>query len=144
MAAESLAKLTVKEIIATDRAPRAIGPYSQAVRTGNLIFASGQIPIDPATGEFVSGGVAEQTEQVLRNLTAVFEAAEVGLDRVVRTTVFLADMEDFTAMNEVYGRFFGENPPARATVQAARLPRDARVEIDAIAVSEPGAVTTGS
>ncbi len=144
MAAESLAKLTVKEIIATDRAPRAIGPYSQAVRTGNLIFASGQIPIDPATGEFVSGGVAEQTEQVLRNLTAVFEAAEVGLDRVVRTTVFLADMEDFTAMNEVYGRFFGENPPARATVQAARLPRDARVEIDAIAVSEPGAVATGS
>jgi len=144
LAAESLAKLTVKEIIATDRAPRAIGPYSQAVRTGNLIFASGQIPIDPATGEFVSGGVAEQTEQVLRNLTAVFEAAEVGLDRVVRTTVFLADMEDFTAMNEVYGRFFGENPPARATVQAARLPRDARVEIDAIAVSEPGAVATGS
>jgi len=123
----------VKEIIATERAPRAIGPYSQAVRTGNLIFASGQIPIDPATGEFVSGGVAEQTEQVLRNLTAVFEAAEVGLDQVVKTTVFLADMEDFTAMNEVYGRFFGENPPARATVQAARLPRDARVEIDAIA-----------
>jgi len=144
LAAESLAKLTVKEIIATDRAPRAIGPYSQAVRTGNLIFASGQIPIDPATGEFVSGGVAEQTEQVLRNLTAVFEAAEVGLDRVVKTTVFLADMEDFNAMNEVYGRFFGENPPARATVQAARLPRDARVEIDAIAVSEPGAVATGS
>jgi 2-iminobutanoate/2-iminopropanoate deaminase len=129
----------VKEIIATDRAPRAIGPYSQAVRVGNLIFASGQIPIDPATGEFVAGGIAEQTEQVLQNLTAVFEAAAVGLDQVVRTTVFLADMNDFTAMNEVYGRCFGDNRPARSTVQAARLPRDARVEIDAIAVSEPEA-----
>lgn len=123
----------MKEIIATDRAPRAIGPYSQAVRISNLVFASGQIPIDPATGEFVAGGIAEQTAQVLRNLTAVFEAAGIGLDQIVRTTVFLADMDDFTAMNEVYGRFFGENPPARSTVQAARLPRDARVEIDAIA-----------
>lgn len=124
----------MKEIIATDRAPRAIGPYSQAVRAGNLIFASGQIPIDPATGEFVPGGIAEQTEQVLQNLTAVFEAANVGLDQIVKTTVFLLDMNDFTAMNEVYGRFFSKNPPARATVQAARLPRDARVEIEAIAV----------
>jgi 2-iminobutanoate/2-iminopropanoate deaminase len=127
----------VKDIVSTDRAPAAIGPYSQAVRVGNLIFASGQIPIDPATGQFVPGGVGEQTEQVLRNLTAVFAAAGVGLERVVKTTVFLADMEDFSAMNEVYGRFFGEQPPARATVQAARLPRDARVEIEAIAVSEP-------
>jgi 2-iminobutanoate/2-iminopropanoate deaminase len=125
--------LTVKNIIATDRAPRAIGPYSQAVRAGDLVFASGQIPIDPATGEFVAGGIAEQTEQVLRNLTAVFEAAGVGLNQVIKTTVFLASMDDFTAMNEVYGRFFGEEPPARATVQAARLPRDARVEIEAIA-----------
>ena len=124
----------VKDIIATDRAPRAIGPYSQAVRAGDLVFASGQIPIDPATGEFVAGGVAEQTEQVLRNLTAVFEAAGVGMNQIVKTTVFLADMDDFTAMNEVYGRFFGIEPPARATVQAARLPRDARVEIEAIAV----------
>ena len=124
----------MKEIIATDHAPRAIGPYSQAVRAGNLVFASGQIPIDPATGEFVAGGIAEQTEQVLRNVRAVFEAAGVGLGQVIKTTVFLADMDDFTAMNEVYGRFFGENPPARATVQAARLPRDARVEIEAIAV----------
>jgi 2-iminobutanoate/2-iminopropanoate deaminase len=124
----------VKDIIATDRAPRAIGPYSQAVRAGNLVFASGQIPIDPATGEFVTGGIAEQTEQVLRNLTAVFEAAGLGMDQVIKTTVFLADMDDFTAMNEVYGRFFGAEPPARATVQAARLPRDARVEIEAIAV----------
>ena len=133
----------MKQIIATDRAPRAIGPYSQAVRAGNLVFASGQIPIDPETGEFVAGGVAEQTEQVLRNLAAVFEAAGVGLSQVVKTTVFLADMEDFMAMNEVYGQFFGEQPPARATVQAARLPRDAKVEIEAIAVSEPGAVATG-
>ena len=124
----------VKEIVATERAPRAIGPYSQAVRAGNLLFASGQIPIDPATGEFVAGGVAEQTDQVMRNLSAVFEAAGASLKQVVKTTVFLADMNDFTAMNEVYGRFFGENPPARATVQAARLPRDARVEIEAIAV----------
>jgi 2-iminobutanoate/2-iminopropanoate deaminase len=126
--------LTVKETIATDRAPRAIGPYSQAVRAGNLVFASGQIPIDPATGEFIAGGIAEQTEQVLKNLTAVFEAAGIGMNQVVKTTVFLADMDDFTAMNEVYARFFKENPPARATVQAARLPRDARVEIEAIAV----------
>ena len=124
----------MKDIIATDRAPRAIGPYSQAVRAGNLVFASGQIPIDPATGEFVPGGIAEQTEQVLRNLTAVFEAAGLGMDQVIKTTVFLADMDDFTAMNEVYGRFFGAAPPARATVQAARLPRDARVEIEAIAM----------
>ena len=126
----------MKDIIATDRAPQAIGPYSQAVRAGNLIFASGQIPINPATGEFVAGGIAEQTEQVLRNLTAVFEAAGLGLAQVVKTTVFLADMDDFTAMNEVYGRFFGHQPPARATVQAARLPRDARVEIEAIAVAD--------
>lgn len=124
----------MKDIIATDRAPRAIGPYSQAVRAGNLVFASGQIPIDPATGQFVPGGIAEQTEQVLRNLTAVFEAAGVVMDQVIKTTVFLADMDDFAAMNEIYDRFFGAEPPARATVQAARLPRDARVEIEAIAV----------
>ena len=126
----------MKEIISTDRAPRAIGPYSQAVRAGNLVFASGQIPTDPGTGSFVPGGVAEQTEQVMKNLSAVLEAAGVGFSQVVKTTVFLTDMEDFGAMNEVYGRFFKENPPARATVQAARLPRDARVEIDAIAVSD--------
>ena len=124
----------VKKIITIDRAPGAIGPYSQAVRAGNLIFASGQIPIDPATGEFVAGGIAEQTEQVLRNLTAVFEAAGAGMNQVVKTTVFLLSMDDFAAMNDVYGRFFGEEPPARATVQAARLPRDARVEIEAIAL----------
>ena len=124
----------MKEIVSTERAPRAIGPYSQAVRSGNFLFASGQIPIDPATGEFVAGGITEQTEQVMRNVSAILEAAGAGLQQVVKTTVFLADMDDFTAMNEVYGRFFGENPPARATVQAARLPRDARVEIEAIAI----------
>lgn len=124
----------MKEIVATERAPRAIGPYSQAVRNGNFLFASGQIPIDPATGEFVAGGITEQTEQVMRNVSAILEAAGAGLQQVVKTTVFLADMDDFTAMNEVYGRFFGEDPPARATVQAARLPRDARVEIEAIAI----------
>ena len=122
-----LSEPLVKEIIATERAPRAIGPYSQAIRAGNLLFASGQIPIDPSTGEFVAGGIAEQTEQVMKNLSAVLEAAGLSLVDVVKTTVFLADMYDYTAMNEVYGRFFGENPPARATVQAGRLPRDAKV-----------------
>jgi len=126
----------VKEIIATDKAPRAIGPYSQAVRAGGFIFASGQIPFDPATGEFVPGGIAEQTEQVLKNLTAVFAAAGVEMDQIVKTTVFLADMGDFTAMNEMYARFFGDAPPARSTVQAAGLPRGARIEIDAIAVMD--------
>jgi 2-iminobutanoate/2-iminopropanoate deaminase len=125
----------MKEIIATEHAPQAIGPYSQAVRAGNLVFASGQIPTDPVTKEFVAGGVAEQTEQVLKNLRAVFAAAGIGMDQIVKTTVFLADMNDFTAMNEVYGKYFAENPPARATVQAARLPRDAKVEIEAIAVT---------
>jgi 2-iminobutanoate/2-iminopropanoate deaminase len=123
----------VKEIISTDKAPGAIGPYSQAVKTGNMVFVSGQIPIDPATGQFVSEEVAEQTDQVFKNLQAVLEAAGSGLDKVIKTTVFLADMNDFAAMNEVYGKYFTSEPPARATVQAARLPRDARVEIDCIA-----------
>lgn len=124
----------MKEIISTENAPGAIGPYSQAIKTGGFVFCSGQIPIDPATGEFVAGGVAEQTEQVLKNLSAVLEAAGADLNHVVKTTVFVADMNDFVAMNEVYARFFSENKPARATVQAARLPRDARVEIECIAV----------
>lgn len=124
----------MKEIISTENAPGAIGPYSQAIRAGNMIFCSGQIPIDPATGEFVSHVVSEQTEQVLKNLTAVLVEAGTDLSSVVKTTVFLADMNDFVEMNEVYARFFGENKPARATVQAARLPRDAKVEIDCIAV----------
>jgi len=125
----------VREIIQTDSAPQAIGPYSQAIKTNGMIFASGQIPTDPATGQFVAGGIEEQTEQVLKNLAAVLEAAGSSLDRVVKTTVFLADMQEFTAMNAVYGKFFSQNPPARATVEAARLPRDARVEIEAIALA---------
>jgi 2-iminobutanoate/2-iminopropanoate deaminase len=126
--------VSVKRIIQTAQAPQAIGPYSQAVEANGLIFASGQIPIDPVTGQFVQGGIAEQTERVLKNLAAVLEAAGSGLDRIVKTTVFLASMEEFASMNEVYGRFFAADPPARATVQAARLPRDARVEIEAIAL----------
>jgi 2-iminobutanoate/2-iminopropanoate deaminase len=125
---------TVREIVATEAAPQAIGPYSQAIQTGNFVFTSGQIPIDPKTGVFVEGGIAEQTEQVLRNLAEVLKAAGTSLEAVVKTTVYLADMDDFAAMNEVYGRYFSNEPPARSTVQAARLPRDARVEIDAIAV----------
>jgi 2-iminobutanoate/2-iminopropanoate deaminase len=125
---------TVKEIVQTEHAPHAIGPYSQAVKVNGLVFASGQIPIDPGTGQFVEGGIKEQTKQVLTNLAAVLDAAGSGLNRVVKTTVFLADMQEFAAMNEVYGQFFAEEPPARATVEAARLPRDARVEIEAIAL----------
>jgi 2-iminobutanoate/2-iminopropanoate deaminase len=124
----------MKEIISTENAPGAIGPYSQAVKAGNIVFCSGQIPIDPKTGDFVSEDVAEQTEQVLKNLSAVLEAAGASLNDIVKTTVFLADMNDFAAMNEVYARYFSENKPARATVQAARLPRDARVEIECIAI----------
>jgi 2-iminobutanoate/2-iminopropanoate deaminase len=126
---------TVKQIVATREAPQAIGPYSQAVRAGGLVFLSGQIPLDPETGEFVAGGIGEQTEQVLRNISKVLEAAGTGLERVVKTTVYLADMNDFAAMNEVYARYFESEPPARSTVQAARLPRDARVEIDAVAIA---------
>ena len=125
----------MKEIVQTEHAPHAIGPYSQAVKVNGLVFASGQIPIDPRTGQFVEGGIQEQTEQVLKNLAAVLDAAGSGLKRVVKTTVFLADMQEFAAMNEVYARFFDEEPPARATVEAARLPRDARVEIEAIALA---------
>ena len=124
-----------KEIVSTDKAPGAIGPYSQAIKAGGMVFCSGQIPIDPATGNFVSDVVAEQTEQVLKNLSEVLVAAGSSLDEVVKTTVFLADMNDFAEMNEVYSRFFSENKPARATVQAARLPRDARVEIECIALA---------
>jgi len=124
----------MKKVVATEAAPQAIGPYSQAIRIGEFVFTSGQVPIDPKTGVFVEGGIAEQTGQVLRNLTEVLRAAGTSLEEVVKTTVFLADMNDFAAMNEVYGRYFSNEPPARSTVQAARLPRDARIEIDVIAV----------
>jgi 2-iminobutanoate/2-iminopropanoate deaminase len=131
---EKEVELTVRQRVATDAAPRAIGPYSQAIEAGGFVFTSGQIPTDPKTGEFVAGGISEQTEQVLKNLSEVLKAAGCGLEDVVKTTVFLADMDDFAAMNETYGRYFVSDPPARSTVQAARLPRDARVEIDVIAV----------
>ena len=127
--------MTERRIVKTEGAPGAIGPYSQAVVAGGFVYCSGQIPTDPATGQFVEGGIAEQTAQVLRNLSKVLEAAGSSLARVVKTTVFLADMNDFAEMNEVYAGFFRENPPARSTVQAARLPRDARVEIDVIALA---------
>lgn len=124
----------MRERVQTDKAPAAIGPYSQAIRAGGFVFVSGQIPIDPATGEFVKGGVGEQTERVLQNLKAVLEAAGSSLEQIVKTTVFLADMKEFAQMNEVYTKFFSGAPPARATVAAAGLPRDARVEIEAVAL----------
>jgi len=125
----------VKEVISTDRAPKAIGPYSQAVRANGLLFLSGQIAIDPATQQLAGGDVRAQTERVLENLKGLLEAAGSSLEKVLRTTVFLADMGEFAAMNEVYGRYFAAAPPARSTVQAARLPRDVRVEIDVIALA---------
>jgi len=123
-----------REPVKTSNAPGAIGPYSQAIKVGEFVYTSGQVAIDPATGEFIGGGIAEQTERVLKNVAAVLEAAGSSLDQVVKTLVFLADMDDFTAMNEVYGKFFTAAPPARSTVQAARLPKDARIEIEAVAV----------
>ena len=122
-----------KEVISTTAAPAAIGPYSQAIRVGNLLFVSGQIPIDPANGEVVAGDIRVQTGQVMKNLTAILAAAGSSLDRVAKTTVYLRDLSEFSAMNEVYAQFFGGEPPARATVQVARLPRDAAIEIDLIA-----------
>ena len=122
------------EKIQTDGAPQAIGPYSQAVKAGGFVFASGQIPLDPASMQIVDGDVRIQAARVLENLQAVLEAAGSSLEQVVKTTVFLADMNDFAAMNEVYATFFASPPPARATVAAAGLPRDARVEIEAIAL----------
>jgi 2-iminobutanoate/2-iminopropanoate deaminase len=122
--------------VSTAGAPAAIGPYSQAVRAGTLLFVSGQIALDPETGVMVDGDVVVQTHRVVRNLSAILEAAGSSLDRVVRTTVYLADMNEFAAMNEVYGTYFTSPAPARSTIQAARLPRDARVEIDVVALIE--------
>ncbi|MHC4290143.1 MAG: RidA family protein [Planctomycetota bacterium] len=119
-------------IIKTTQAPEAIGPYSQAVVAGNLVFCSGQIPLDPATMTLVGQTAAEQTAQVLTNLSEVLKAADSGLEKVVKTTVFLSDMNDFAEMNEVYAKFFGDHKPARATVEVARLPKDVKVEIDCI------------
>ena len=123
----------MKQTVSTDRAPKAIGPYSQAVISGGWAFLSGQIPLDPATGQIVDGDIGAQTARVFENLRAVLEAAGSSLGRVVKTTVYLKDMGEFARMNEVYATYFTANPPARATVEAARLPRDVRVEIDCIA-----------
>jgi len=124
----------MKQIIATENAPKAIGPYSQAVAHNGLVYLSGQIPLDPATNQMVEGDITVQTERVLQNLAAVLEAANSSLKKVLKTTVYLKNMADFPKMNEVYGRYFNENPPARSTVEAARLPRDVQVEIDLIAI----------
>ncbi|MDR7486789.1 MAG: RidA family protein [Armatimonadota bacterium] len=125
----------VKDVIRSDRAPLPVGPYSQAIRAGGLLFLAGQIPLDPATGQMVGHDIKTQTKRVLQNLAAVLEAAGSSMDRVVKTTVFLKDMNDFGPMNEEYANVFRELPPARTTVQAARLPRDALVMIDCIAVA---------
>src|SRR5579864_9266398 len=123
----------MRETVSTEKAPKAIGPYSQAVIHNGVAYLSGQIPLDPATNQLVDGDIAVQTERVLQNLKAVLEACGASMGSVLKTTVFLKDMGDFPRMNEVYGRYFAEKPPARSTVQAARLPRDVSVEIDAIA-----------
>jgi 2-iminobutanoate/2-iminopropanoate deaminase len=124
----------MRQVVSAPDAPKAMGAYSPAIKAGNLLFVSGQIPIDPSTGNLIEGDITAQAEQVMRNLTALLRAAGVGFDHVVRTTVYLADMNDFAAMNEVYSRYIVDPPPARATVQVARLPRDVKIEVDAIAV----------
>jgi 2-iminobutanoate/2-iminopropanoate deaminase len=123
----------MRQAVSSEAAPKAIGPYSQAIRAGSLLFVSGQIALDPATGAMVDGDVAAQTHRVFANLRAILEAASASFNHVVRTTVYLADMSDFATVNEIYGTYFSSPAPARATIQAARLPKDARVEIDVIA-----------
>jgi 2-iminobutanoate/2-iminopropanoate deaminase len=125
----------MREVIATGQAPQAIGPYSQAIRAQGLIFTSGQVAIDPATQQVIAGDVSAQTDRVLKNLAAILEASGSGLEKVLRCTVFLKNMGDFVAMNEVYGRYFKQAAPARSTVEVARLPKDVLVEIDAIALA---------
>ena len=125
----------MRQVVSAPDAPKAMGAYSPAIKAGNLLFISGQIPVDPSTGNLIQGDIAAQAEQVMRNLTALLRAAGVGFEHVVRTTVYLADMNEFAGMNEVYSRYIVDPPPARATVQVARLPRDVKIEIDAIAVS---------
>ncbi|HXZ41797.1 MAG TPA: RidA family protein [Terriglobales bacterium] len=125
----------MRDVIATKDAPQAIGPYSQAIRANGFVFVSGQVAIDPATQQVINGDIAAQTDRVLKNLSAILKAAGTGLEKVVRSTVFLKDMGDFAAMNEVYARYFTAMPPARSTIQAARLPKDVLVEIDVIALA---------
>ena len=125
----------MRDVISTNEAPLAIGPYSQAIRANGLVFVSGQVAIDPATQQVIGGDVAVQTDRVLKNLSAILQAAGSGLEKVVRSTVFLKNMSEFAAMNEVYGRYFSTAPPARSTVEVARLPKDVLVEIDVIALA---------
>jgi len=125
----------MREVIATEQAPQAIGPYSQAIRAQGLIFTSGQIAIDPATAQIIGGDVSAQTDRVLKNLAAILQASGSSLEKVLRCTVFLKNMGDFLAMNEVYGRYFKQEPPARSTVEVARLPKDVLIEIDVIALA---------
>ena len=125
----------MRDVIATADAPKAIGPYSQAIRANGFIFTSGQVALDPATQQVISGDVAAQTDRVLKNLSAVLQASGSSMDKVLRCTVFLKNMGDFAAMNEVYGRYFTQNPPARSTVEVARLPKDVLVEIDVISLA---------
>jgi len=124
----------MRQLVTAPDAPKAMGAYSPAIKAGNLLFISGQIPVDPSTGNLIDGDIAAQADQVMRNLTALLRAASASFTNVVRTTVYLADMNDFAAMNEVYSKYIVDPPPARATVQVARLPRDVKIEIDAIAV----------
>ena len=125
----------MREVIATEQAPQAIGPYSQAIRAQGLIFTSGQIAIDPATAQIIAGNVRAQTDRVLKNLSAILQASGSSLGKVLRCTVFLKNMGDFAAMNEVYGRYFQQEPPARSTVEVARLPKDVLIEIDVVALA---------
>jgi 2-iminobutanoate/2-iminopropanoate deaminase len=125
----------VKQVISTEKGPKAIGPYSQAIKAGGFVFISGQVAFDPATGQLVEGDVAKQTARVLENLKAIAEAAGTSLDKAVKATVFLKDMNDFAAMNEIYAKYFAKDPPSRATVEVARLPKDVRVEIDIVALA---------
>ena len=124
----------MRQVVTAPDAPKAMGAYSPAIKAGNLLFISGQIPVDPATGNLIQGDIGQQADQVMRNLTALLRAAGASFTNVVRTTVYLADMNDFGGMNEVYSKYIVDPPPARATVQVARLPRDVKIEIDAIAV----------
>jgi 2-iminobutanoate/2-iminopropanoate deaminase len=125
----------VKEVISTEKGPKAIGPYSQAIKASGLIYTAGQIPFDPSSGKLIEGDVAQQTVRVMENLKAIVEASGSSLEKTVKATVYLKDMNDFAAMNEIYGRYFPKNPPARSTVEVSRLPRDVRVEIDLIVLA---------
>lgn len=124
----------MKEVIFTDNAPKAIGPYSQAIKVGNFVFISGQIPIDPKTGNLVEGDIKEQTKRVIENIKAIIESIGGSLENIVKTTVFLKSLEEFSQMNEVYAEYFKDKPPARSTVEVSRLPKDVRIEIEAIAI----------